>query len=310
MLTATDDRKHSRPVSTRGILATVSLAAAGCLWGTGFLFGKIAFAEMTVSENVAFRFVVGSIFLAPILFRRAKRFKFRDLCLLGFAGLVGIPVQFLVQFKGLQLTTVSHASLMVGTLPMMLALSSALFLHERLNPREWGVLSLSAIGAVLIALSGSHTSQASSPTAKGDLLVLVSMIAAVVMILTTKRLMSEYDPLQVTAAMIVIGTVLLLIFVAVSQPVRFHFSIKAWIAVAAQGLLATAMAYVLWNWGLARVSASRAGVFLNMEPLVGAILGVAFLRESLGSLAMLGGGMIIGSAVYFTKRSHGENRGS
>lgn len=310
MPAATEDLKHSQSVRSSSILATLSLAAAGCLWGTGFLFGKIAFAEMTVSENVAFRFVVGSVFLAPILFRRAKRFAFRNLCLLGFAGLIGVPVQFLVQFKGLQLTTVSHASLMVGTLPMMLALSSALFLHERLSPREWGVLSLSAIGAVLIALSGSPAGPASSATAKGDLLVLVSMVAAVIMVLTTKRLMSEYDSLQVTAAMIILGTILLLIFVAVSQPMRFHFSANAWIAVAAQGLLATAMAYVLWNWGLARVPASRAGVFLNMEPLVGAILGVVFLHESLGSLAMLGGSMIIGSAVYFTKRTHGENRSS
>lgn len=304
MPTATEDLKQQ--IGAKSIVATLSLAAAGSLWGTGFLFGKIAFTEMTVSENVAFRFLVGSVCLAPILFRSAKRFASRDLWLLAFAGLIGVPVQFLVQFKGLQLTTVSHASLMVGTLPMLLALSSALFLHERLKKREWGVLSFSALGAVLIALSGSRAGQASSSTARGDLLVLVSMIAAVVMILTTKRLMAEYDSLQVTAAMIILGTALLLVWVEVSHPARFHFSARAWIAVAAQGILATTLAYVLWNWGLARVPVSRAGVFLNMEPLVGAILGVTFLHESLGVLALLGGAMIIGSAVYFSRRTHSE----
>jgi drug/metabolite transporter (DMT)-like permease len=35
------------------------------------------------------------------------------------ASLLGVPVRYLVQFKGLSLTTVSHASLMVGTLPML-----------------------------------------------------------------------------------------------------------------------------------------------------------------------------------------------
>jgi|SRR6185312_2088174 len=306
MPTVTEDLKSSRPIGAKSLLATLSLAAAGSLWGTGFLFGKIAFTQMTVSENVAFRFLVGGLCLSPILFRRAKRFASRDLWLLAFAGLVGVPVQFLVQFKGLQLTTVSHASLMVGTLPMLLALSSALFLHERLKWREWGVLSLSAVGAILIALSSSRAGHAAS-TARGDLLVLVSMIAAVVMILTTKRLMAEYDPLQVTGAMIIMGTALLLVWVEVTQPVRFHFSAKAWLAVVAQGVLATTMAYVLWNWGLARVPAARAGVFLNMEPLIGAILGLTFLHESLGPLAILGGAMIIGSAAYFSTRAHAQS---
>ncbi len=59
---------------------------------------------------------------------------------------VGVPVQFLMQFKGLQLTTVSHASLIVGTLPVLIALSSTLFLHEKLSKSEWVVLLLSPAG--------------------------------------------------------------------------------------------------------------------------------------------------------------------
>ncbi len=283
-------------------LATLSLTAAGCLWGTGFLFGKIAFTAMTVSENVTFRFIFGSIALAPVFFRRRRSFKPADLWLLLLAGVVGVPVQFLIQFKGLELTTVSHASLMVGTLPVLLALSSAFFLRERLSGREWVVLALSALGAVLIAISGAPAAHVPQPTAKGDLLVLISMLAAMVMILVTKRLMDEYGSLEITASMIVMGTISLLIWVIASQPLRFHFSAKAWMAVAAQGILATAMAYLLWNWGLKRVPASRAGVFLNMEPLVGAILGVVFLRETLGTLAILGGLMILSSAAYFSSR--------
>jgi drug/metabolite transporter (DMT)-like permease len=74
---------------------------------------------------------------------------------------IGVPLQFLVQFKGLELITVSHPSLIVGILPVLLALGSALFLSERLHCLESGVLTLSAIAAVLIALSGR--SQMSGP---------------------------------------------------------------------------------------------------------------------------------------------------
>ena len=62
--------------------------------------------------------------------------------LLVLGSVSGVSLQFLVQFAGLRWTTVSHASLMVGTLPMLLALSSALFLHERFNLVESGALLL------------------------------------------------------------------------------------------------------------------------------------------------------------------------
>jgi drug/metabolite transporter (DMT)-like permease len=113
--------------------ATALLALAGCLWGTGFFFGKIAFREMTVAENVFFRFFFACLILVPILIGKWKTFAGADLWWLIAATVVGVPVQFLMQFKGLQLTTVSHAALIVGTLPVLLALSSTFFLRERLS---------------------------------------------------------------------------------------------------------------------------------------------------------------------------------
>ena len=289
-----------RERGVKSLLPIASLALAGCLWGTGFLFGKIALRETTVSENVAFRFLCGSIVLLPGLLWKGIRLRGKDLWLLVLASVIGVPLQFLVQFAGLRLTTVSHASLIVGTLPMLFALSSALSLHERLNVVESGALLGSGFGALLIALSKTNVITGPQPTSRGDLLVFVSMLAAVVSILITKRLMEKYDSLQITASMIVLGTIFLVLWVMLSQPWRFPFSPETWTALAAQGLFATAGAYLLWNWGLARVPASRAGVFLNLEPLTGALLGVFVLHETLGITAILGGAMIIGSAVYFS----------
>jgi drug/metabolite transporter (DMT)-like permease len=266
----TQDPEHVRAQST-SLWPVASLAAAGSLWGTGFLFGKISFTEMTVSENVGYRFLIASLAFAPILWKRPVRLRgwHARLLLLG-ASIIGVPIEFLLQFKGLELTTVSHASLIVGTLPVLLALGSALWFKDRLKLYEYGVMLISAAGAVLIAFSKS--SGGTQSTLPGDLLVFVSMFAAVVMMLITKRLISEYGSLPVTAAMIITGTVILLVWIEATHPLRFHFSSGVWLAVIAQGLLATTAAYGFWNWGLARVPAARAGVFLNLEPLVGTIL--------------------------------------
>jgi len=301
-MTSQTERKTKS--KARHFVAAIALALAGCLWGTGFLFGKMAMAEMTVSENVAFRFLAGALALSPIVLRRWSPYRGSELAMLLFGSFIGIPVQFLIQFQGLQLTTVSHASLIVGALPILLAATSALFLKERLGRLEWAALGLSTCGAVLIALSGADASAGPKPDWHGDLLVLLSLCAAVAMILCSKRLMATHGALEVTATTIVIGTGMLPAWVELWRPLRFHFSPAAWGAAVAQGLLATAGAYLFWNWGLAHMPASRAGVFLNLEPVVGTVLGVLVLHESLGKMAIVGGMLIISAAVYFSLRPH------
>ena len=290
--------EQARP---RRIWPIASLAAAGCLWGTGFLFGKITFAEMTVSENVGYRFIFGSLGLAPILWRRPPTgLGSRALGLILVASIVGVPIQFLLQYKGLEATTVSHASLIVGTLPILVALFSSLLLKEKLKAFEYGLMVTSAGGAALIA-TAKKVVAGPPPTTRGDLLVFLSVFAAMAMVLLSKHLMAQYGALQFTAWMIGIGTLILLAWIEATHPMRVRFSPHIWLAVVAQGILCTTAAFLLWNWGLARVPASHAAIFLNLEPLVGTLLGVIILNERLGAVGILGGALILFSAAYFSR---------
>jgi drug/metabolite transporter (DMT)-like permease len=173
-------------------------------------------------------------------------------------------------------------------------------LKEKLKAFEYGLIALSAAGAVLIAMAKSAVG-GPRPSLRGDLLVFVSMFAAMVMIIVSKCLMDEYGSLQVTAWVIAIGTATLLVWVEATHPMRAHFSFHVWLAVIAQGILPTTAAFLFWNWGLARVPAARAGVFLNLEPLVGTLLGIVVLGESLGALGILGGAFILFAAAYFSR---------
>ncbi|MBE7159254.1 MAG: DMT family transporter, partial [Rhodospirillales bacterium] len=102
-------------------------ALASCFWGCGFFFGKVALAEMNVGAMVFYRFAFAVLGLLPLLFTHRAALTGTEWKWLAFASLLGVPVQFLLQFYGLSLTTVSHASLMVGTLPVILALGAVLF---------------------------------------------------------------------------------------------------------------------------------------------------------------------------------------
>lgn len=280
----------------------LALATAGCLWRTGFFFGKIALTEMPVPAMILFRLAFACIGLLPIIFFWDRpHFERHEWGWVFVASVLGVPVLYLVQFKGLSLTTVSHASLMVGTLPMLLAIAAVLFSGDQLHFGGWLALAGSTVGAALIALSSKTDSSVVHATIRGDLLVVLSMFAAIAWILISKRLMGRHSPLTVTAFVYWIGTLLLAVVVVTTSGVpSLHYSTRAWVAVVEQGFFATAGATVLWNWGLKRVPASQAGIFVNLEPLVGAILGVSLLHEVLGITALAGGALIIGAAVYFS----------
>jgi drug/metabolite transporter (DMT)-like permease len=288
-------------------LGFAACAGASTLWGCGFFFGKIALREMNVGAMVFYRFFFAALVLLPLLLRRrhqatTPRFTAADWRTLLIGSFLGIPLQFLLQFRGLSLTTVSHAALMVGTMPVILAVGATLFAHERLHGWGWLAIAASTAGAALITLGHSATASANGPTLRGDLLVVVSLVIALGWILTNKDLIERHSPTVVSAYGITVGTLMLCVIVPVLYglpPVR-GVSLEAWLALAASGVLCTSATTLLWNYGMTQVPASEAGVLLNIEPLIGSVLGILLLHETLGPLAYLGGALIVASAVLLT----------
>jgi drug/metabolite transporter (DMT)-like permease len=304
---------------TRGarFLGYGACALAGTLWGTGFYFGRLALNEMSVEHMVLYRFLFASLGVLPAALSNRARLTSGEMRTLLLAASFGIPIQFLLQFHGLALTTVSHASLMVGAMPVLLAAAAAMFAGERLDWVGWLALCGSTAGAALVVLGGSRaTTGNETPTLAGDLLVILSLITALAWILLSKKLMRTHSPVVVSAYTILLGTAMLIALVLGQQwlsplthqhvePLPFaHVSLTAWIALAVSGLLCTATTTFLWNWGIHHVPASRAGVFLNIEPALGSLLGVELLGERLGTYAWLGGALIIAAAVVLTTRGH------
>jgi drug/metabolite transporter (DMT)-like permease len=291
------------------VLGYGACALAGGLWGTGFFFGKIALAEMGVAHMLFYRFAFASLVLAPLVLRHPTRFKPAEWRTLLLASFLGIPLQFMVQFYGLSLTTVSHASLMVGTLPMLMAVAAMLFAHEHLDSVGWVALAGSTIGVALIVLGRKSAAVGGrGPSVAGDLLVVLSLVIALGWIFLNKRLMERHLPVVVTAYGVLSGCAMVVLFVLLTRgiPPVHGVSGKAWLALISSGVLCTASTTLLWNWGIHRVPASRAGVFLNLEPAVGSLLGVEVLGDRLGPFAWVGGGLIIAAAIVLTTRGHSE----
>jgi drug/metabolite transporter (DMT)-like permease len=282
-------------------------ALAGCFWGTGFYFGKVVLASMGVGHMVFYRFVFACIGLLPFALRHRPQLNAREWRLLLIASFFGIPVQYLVQFYGLSLTTVSHASLMVGSMPVLLGAAATLFAGERLDAIGWGALVSSTIGVAMIVLGGHHAQGRKGPSLIGDLLVLAALLVSLFWILMNKRLMERHPPAVITVYGVYTGAIMIAAWVLFRDgaPPVHGVPLAAWLASAASGLFCTAGSTLLWNWGIHHVPASRAAVFLNIEPMLGSFLGVELLGDRLGPAAWVGGALILAAAVTLTSRPHG-----
>jgi drug/metabolite transporter (DMT)-like permease len=272
-------------------LRLAAIITACILWGATFFFGKIALAELTVLQLTLGRFVVAAVVLLPLVVMTREWPRRRDWPTFVLAAFLGVPVTFILQYGGLAFTTSTDAALIVGGFPLVMALGAAWFQGERLGRMGWGAVFVSTLGVALMV---------GSPEGgwMGRCLVLVSLTTAVAWVLLTKRLLEHYSPVAATAWVLTLGAVMTLPVTLLwdGLPTR-GLSTEVVGSVLALGVVCTAATFTLWNWGLQRVEASRAGVFVNLEPVVGAFLGVSLLGEPLASSSLIGGCLVVACAV-------------
>lgn len=273
-------------------LGVAAVLLATTIWGASFVLAKVALREMSVTHLVLLRFAFAAIALLPFLLGARRRIDPRDLPLFALNGFLMVPATALLQFEGLARTSAASAALMVGVGTPLLAIAAVVFERERVGPRTWGSVAGSTLGmAFMVGLPGSGRSTL------GDLLVLASIVVSVVWILASKRLVERYSAFLATGWSIVLGTAALVPIALLRAGVPpTHLAPRSWTAVIGLAVGCTVMAYVAWNWGVARIGAASAGVWLNLEPVTGAMLGVTLLGESLTPGLAVGGILILAAA--------------
>jgi drug/metabolite transporter (DMT)-like permease len=195
---------------------------------------------------------------------------------------------FLIEFEGLARSSVAIAALLVGLMPALIAVSAAIG-GERTEGASWVGVAGATLGAALIA-----GKPGAGATALGVSLCLVSLLTFLAWLYAAKRAPRGASPVDVSCAAIVIAAVALAGLVTfLHGPPKLHLSAVAWGGIVGQGLLSTIVATIAWQLGARQVSSAAAGVFINLEPLIGAAIGVALFHDRPTLTAAFGGALIL-----------------
>jgi drug/metabolite transporter (DMT)-like permease len=272
-------------------LAFVALTLAGIFWGLGFPLGKLALREVGAAHLVLWRFAVAGLAALPFVLGSEARALFRSPPVLAAGALYSLA--FMVQFEGLTQVTVTLAALLVGAMPALVAVGARLT-GERVSAASWAGVAAATAGAALIA---GKPGGAGTPL--GIALSLASLVIFLAWLLVLKRAPVTRSAMAVPAVTLVLAFLVVLpIAVALHGLPPVRMSAVAWGGILGQGLLSTFFATVAWQYGAARVDSASAGVFINIEPLIGATLGIGLFGDPAGWPLLLGGTMIvIGSIV-------------
>jgi len=274
------------------VKAVAALCGASLLWGASFIAMKAAMTAFSPMFIVFARLALGATLMLWLLRKQGGVIPpRRDMAPILFMTLCEPCLYFTFEAKALQYTQAAQAGMITAMLPLMVTAAAAFFLKERMGARSLFGLFLAVVGVVCISLAGKESAGAPNPLL-GNFLEFLAMVSAMGYIITAKTLGERHSPLFLTAMQAIMGTIFFApVLFFVPLPDSFPFMPSLAVVFLAVGV--TFAAFVLYNYGVSKVEASRASVFINLIPVFTLVMAWLFLDERLTP------GQYLGVAVVF-----------
>jgi drug/metabolite transporter (DMT)-like permease len=268
--------------------------------------GKIALRGVPPMTIAAIRMVIGSTLLSFYLRRESRPVPWSPKLLGGLLalGFCGYMLSTGGSYYGLRLTTVTNAALLNAASPVSLALLSVVILKEHLSSRSILGILLSVLGVGVIITRGSWEVIARSQYNSGDLILLCTQLSWSLYSIYGRKLMEHVSPLAATTYTYMAGGFWLILGSCLLERDQWHFADVSWASWAAIAYQSTfgSFAHFWFYDAVAVVGPSRAGIFLNLVPVMAIGLAVFLLHEPLTASHLLGGAIVISGILVATRR--------
>jgi O-acetylserine/cysteine efflux transporter len=275
-----------RPSAGEGMhrSALAALTAAGLMFGLTVPLSKVALGWLAPAWLAAVRFGLAAPVLAVVA-RRTLRPALTPRVALW--GALGYGAMVVLQNLGVERTSVTHAAIIFGAVPVFVAAGTALAGRAAAGPAAYSGFGVALAGVALVAGSGGQAS------VLGDALVVASAVLGSALIVVQGELLEGRDPVAVTAVQMGAAGLFALVFALPTALPAGPPRVEEAIALTALVSVGSLIPFSLYAYGQARVSAEMAGAFVNLEPVVGVAAGVLAFGNPFGSWQALGAVLVI-----------------
>ncbi len=269
-------------------------------WGLNIVLVKRAIGQLDPLAFTGLRFLAMTPLAFGLVYASGERVRIerRDLALLIVCSACGYGIYQYLWVIGLANTSAFASSLLGATAPIFTLAILALLGHERVRSGRWIGAGIALFGIAIFegAFAGHATFRL------GDALTLLSSLSFAGYNVVTARLLGRYSPVVLVAVTMTIGMLMIL---PAAVPRLLHTSLshlgwEVWGAFAFAVVFPIVLTWPVWNYGISRIGAARAGLFGFLVPVVAGFASVLILgarlepHQFVGALVCLGG-MVLAS---------------
>ena len=288
----------------------VKLVLTAFFWGGTWIAGRSAVQEMSPLAVASWRFLLATLALGALLWRREgfPRWSPRDWLILGSLGLTGVFLYNVFFLYGLQHVEAGRGALVVAFIPAIIALADWLVFRLPMPPAKALGVALAMGGCLLVVTRGQPSRLFAGEVGFGEWLLLGTALSWTAYTLINRRITARFSPLAMTFGGCLVGW-LLLTACALADRSLFDFSAATWRAPAGivfLGLFGTAAAFTWYSEAIGRIGSTKAAAFINLVPVFAVLLGALLLDERLGAGVLAGGATVIAGVLI----THSAGRGT
>lgn len=288
-------------------LAVALLVFTPALWSVNYLVARWAPGVIAPHMLALGRWVLAAALLGAFCWREivAKRAHVRREAWQFIAlGALGMWVCGAFVYVGGRSTTAVNIGLIYAGSPVLIALASALWLHERFGVKQWLGVALSISGVLHIIIQGQWQALADVRINGGDAWITVAMVCWAAYSLLLRAWPSAFGALA-RLTLIACGGVIVLVPFTVVEAVWWWPSTLSWQSVAlvlASALIPGAAAYGAYSHMQRVLGAARVGMVLYFGPLYAALAAWLVLGERIEQFHFVGAVLVLAGIALATRR--------
>ena len=285
-------------------MALIFIAPA--LWSVNYLVGRLAAGTVAPHLLALGRWTIAGLLLLAFAWpeisakRAAIRAEWKQFLVFGALGM-WICGAFV--YIGARTTSASNIGLLYAVSPVMIALVSTFYLHERMGRVQWSGVVLACAGVVHVVLKGHWGSLGDIEFTVGDVWVLAAVLSWTVYSLLLKAWPSAFGPMARLTLIVLAGVPVLIPLTLVEalwfMPTEVSWATAGYIVAAA--LFPGFGAYLAYSYMQRELGAARVGVVLYLGPIYAAVTGYLVLGEPVRGFHWVGAALIL-PGIYLATR--------
>lgn len=273
------------------------LLLVAIFWGTSYGLTKSALVFTSVLVFISIRFSITFLCMLPVVIRDFRRGLNKDWKIALPTGLI-LSAIFFCEVFGVSQTSASNAAFLISLSVILTAFAELIINKKRVSNTLWLLTVCSVVGVLLLTSNQGIELSLNS----GDYFILAAALLRALMVTLTKRFTEGKEITTSTLTSLqslVVACVAIVCALTYLPASEFIIPTDAefWITVAYLVLFCTLFAFYVQNYAVRRTSPTRVSLLMGSEPLFGAIFAMVWLQESLTTLQVVGGLLILFSVI-------------